>query len=50
MPTFAWILIGFFVAWVLIIAVIFTFAVRSGKLKLKKGGAPGTGSGSNWQP
>ena len=46
MPAIAWIFIGLVVVWGLILAVIFTVAVKSGKLRLKKGGAPGIDGGS----
>ena len=36
--------IALFVAWIVVVVVIATVLVRSGKLKLKKGGAPGTSS------
>jgi hypothetical protein len=45
-PTIAWIFIGIVVAWGLILAVILTVAVKSGKLQLKRGGAPGIDGGS----
>ena len=44
MPTFLWIALGLVLAWAVLIAVVATLLVRTGKLKLKKGGAPGTGS------
>ena len=37
-------LIALFVAWVVMVVVITAVLVRSGKVKLKKGGAPGTSS------
>ena len=44
MPTFFWIALGIVLAWGLLIAVVATLLVKTGKLKLKKGGAPGTSS------
>jgi hypothetical protein len=41
MPTIAWIFIGLVLVWGLILGVILTVAVKSGKLRVKKGGAPG---------
>ncbi len=50
MSSLVLIVVGFFLVWLLILLVIITTMVRSRKLKLKKGGAPGTGSGSHWLP
>ena len=44
MPTFFWIALGLVLAWGVLIAVVATVLVKTGKLKLKKGGAPGTSS------
>ena len=44
MPTFFWIALGLLLAWGVLIAVVATVLVKTGKLKLKKGGAPGTRS------
>jgi hypothetical protein len=44
MPTFFWLALGLVLAFGLLIAVVATVAVKTGKLKLKKGGAPGTSS------
>jgi hypothetical protein len=46
MPTFFWIALGIVLAFGLLLVVIFTVAVKAGKLKVKKGGAPGTSSSS----
>ena len=46
MPTFFWIALGIVVAFGLLLAVVFTVLVKAGKLKVKKGGAPGI-SGSS---
>ena len=48
-----WIFLAIFVAWVLVVAVVFTILVKTGKLKLNKGpsstGISGGGSGTeNW--
>jgi hypothetical protein len=44
MSSFLWLIIGLFVAWIVMVAVITTLLVKRGKLKLKKGGAPGASS------
>jgi hypothetical protein len=46
MPGFFYVALGLFLAWVALIAIVLTIAVKSGKLKLKKGGAPGIDRGS----
>jgi|EndMetStandDraft_5_1072996.scaffolds.fasta_scaffold3813414_1 hypothetical protein len=48
MPSFVWLILGLFVAWIVIVAVIGTLLVKSGRFKLKKGGAPGTSSGGGF--
>ena len=48
MPTFFWIALGIVLVFGLLLAVIFTVLVKAGKLKVKKGGAPGTGSGGGF--
>jgi len=38
--------VALFVAWIVVVAVIAVVAVKSGRFKVKKGGAPGTSSSS----
>ena len=44
MPTFVWLALGIVIAFGVLLAIVFTLAVKAGKLKVKKGGAPGTSS------
>jgi hypothetical protein len=46
MPTFFWLALGVVLAFGVLLAIVFTVAVKAGKLKVKKGGAPGTSSSS----